>query len=148
MNRSFRAQEGQMQRHQVMKEKEEELALFMEMRKREKERNNSLLNHSDDVDPPFGSKPMFKITSSVPVRKSGIDDFLNSDSDKNDYDWLLTPPGTPLFPSLEKESHKSPVGHIGTPKTRPTALKSRHSKMRQGVQERQILFCASSNSNK
>ncbi|KAK1299496.1 hypothetical protein QJS10_CPB14g01739 [Acorus calamus] len=127
MNRSFRAQEGQMQRHQVMKEKEEELALFMEMRKREKERNNSLLNHSDDVDPPFGSKPMFKITSSVPVRKSGIDDFLNSDSDKNDYDWLLTPPGTPLFPSLEKESHKFSVGHIGTPKTRPTALKSRLS---------------------
>ncbi|KAK1271406.1 hypothetical protein QJS04_geneDACA007540 [Acorus gramineus] len=140
MNRSFRAQEGLMQRQQgrntmasaMKKEKEEELALFLEMRKREKERNNSLLllNPSDDLDPPLGSKPgsspIFKITSSVPPRRTtAADDFLNSDGDKNDYDWLLTPPGTPLFPSLEKESLKSPVGHTGTPKARPTALKSR-----------------------
>jgi hypothetical protein len=40
---------------------------------------------------------------------------------------LLTPPGTPLFPSLEVESKRSPVSQAGTPKTRPTALKSRVS---------------------
>ncbi|RWR78784.1 nascent polypeptide-associated complex subunit alpha, muscle-specific form-like protein isoform X1 [Cinnamomum micranthum f. kanehirae] len=139
MNRSFRAPESQMQasvqRRQgrnlgsVMKEKDEELALFLEMRKREKERNNLLLLHSsDDFDPPLGSKPggspIFKIVSSTP-RKTATDDFLNSDSDKNDYDWLLTPPGTPLFPSLELESNKPTIGQIGTPKARPTALKSR-----------------------
>lgn len=39
----------------MMKEKEDELALFLEMRKREKERNNLLLLHnSDDFDAPFG----------------------------------------------------------------------------------------------
>lgn len=38
---------------------------------------------------------------------------------------LLTPPGTPLFPSLEMESQKTVMGQIGTPKTRPAALKSR-----------------------
>ena len=40
---------------------------------------------------------------------------------------LLTPPGTPLFPSLEVESKRSAVSQAGTPKARPTALKSRVS---------------------
>ncbi|XP_058109131.1 uncharacterized protein LOC131252554 isoform X3 [Magnolia sinica] len=71
-----------------------------------------------------GGSPIFKIVSSTP-RKTASDDFLNSDSEKNDYDWLLTPPGTPLFPSLEMESNKSTLGQIVTPKARPTALKSR-----------------------
>ncbi|GLT92980.1 hypothetical protein SLE2022_107890 [Rubroshorea leprosula] len=140
MNRSFRAQEMQMQaaalkqrqqlRASMMKEKEEELALFLEMRKREKEQNNLLFNNSEEFDAPLGSKPgtspIFNISSSTTaVRKAGADDFLNSDSDKNDYDWLLTPPGTPLFPSLEMESQKTIMNQIGTPKARPTALKSR-----------------------
>ncbi|XP_077222475.1 uncharacterized protein LOC143856215 isoform X2 [Tasmannia lanceolata] len=136
MNRSFRAQEQtSMKQRQgrnlgaVMKEKEEELALFLEMRKREKEGNNLLLLHSpDDFDSPLGSKqgtsPLFKVVSSTPS-KAASDDFLNSEEEKNDYDWLLTPPGTPLFPSLELESSKSTLGQIGTPKGRPTALKSR-----------------------
>lgn len=42
---------------------------------------------------------------------------------------LLTPPGTPLFPSLEMESQKSVMSQIGTPKPRPTALKSRVRKI-------------------
>ncbi|XP_058109149.1 uncharacterized protein LOC131252558 [Magnolia sinica] len=140
MNRSFRAAESKMQAPvqqqrqgrslgAVMKDKEEDLALFLEMRKREKERNSLLLLHtSEDFDPPLGSKPggspIFKIVSSTP-RKTASDDFLNSDGEKNDYDWLLTPPGTPLFPSLEVESNKSTLGQIVTPKARPTALKSR-----------------------
>ncbi|KAG4923304.1 hypothetical protein GLYMA_18G028700v4 [Glycine max] len=144
MNRSFRAQESQMlaalkQREQqfgglrasVMKEKEEELALFLEMKKREKERNDLLLNSSEEFDAPLGSNgganPIFNISSSTPapVRKTGVDDFLNSENDKNDYDWLLTPPGTPLFPSLEMESRKTVMSQLGTPTTRPVALKSR-----------------------
>ncbi|XP_008233740.1 PREDICTED: translation initiation factor IF-2 [Prunus mume] len=140
MNRSFRAQESQMQammkqrqqlRASVRKEKEEELALFLEMKKREKERNDLLLNSSEEFDAPLGSKPgtspIFNISSSTPapLRKTGADDFLNSDNDKNDYDWLLTPPGTPLFPSLEMESHRTMMSQLGTPKARPTALKSR-----------------------
>ncbi|CAI0415979.1 unnamed protein product [Linum tenue] len=147
MNRSFRAQDSQQmqqlqmqaavvkQRQQLrasmMKEKEEELALFLEMRKREREQNSNLLllNEAGDFDAPLGSKPgtspIFNIPSSTPARKTGGDDFLNSDNDKNDYDWLLTPPGTPLFPSLEMESQKTVMSQIGTPKARPTALKSR-----------------------
>ncbi|EOY17833.1 Uncharacterized protein TCM_042539 [Theobroma cacao] len=145
MNRSFRAQQEtamqaaalkqrQQLRASMMKEKEEELALFLEMRKREKEQSNLLLNHSsEDFDAPLGSKPgtspIFNLSASTatPARKTvaAADDFLNSDNDKNDYDWLLTPPGTPLFPSLEMESQKSVMSQIGTPKPRPTALKSR-----------------------
>ncbi|XP_010910088.1 uncharacterized protein [Elaeis guineensis] len=140
MNRSFRAPEAPQPQATmttrgrtlgaVMKDRDEDLALFLEMRKREKERNDLLLLHnSEELDPPIGSKPgsapIFKIVPSAPARKAGVDDFLNSDSDKNDYDWLLTPPGTPLFPSLDKESNRSPRGNIGTPKSRPAVLKSR-----------------------
>lgn len=65
MNRSFRAQQEtamqtaalkqrQQLRASMMKDKEEELALFLEMRKREKEQN-SFLNHcSEDFDAPLG----------------------------------------------------------------------------------------------
>ncbi|CAL9153025.1 uncharacterized protein LOC135680568 isoform X2 [Musa acuminata AAA Group] len=127
MNRSFRA--GAATGRTVTKEADEELALFLEMRKLEKERNNLLLHGAGELDPPLGAKPgtapIFKIASSAPARKAGIDDFLNSDSEKNDYDWLLTPPGTPLFPSLDTESKRSPAGSTGTPKARPTVLKSR-----------------------
>ncbi|XP_061376603.1 cell wall protein RBR3 [Gastrolobium bilobum] len=144
MNRSFRAQESQMQaplkqreqqfgglRASVMKEKDEELALFLEMKKREKERNDLLLHSSEELDTALGSNPgtspLFNISSSTPalVRKTGADDFLNSENDKNDYDWLLTPPGTPLFPSLEMETRKTVMSQLGTPTARPVALKSR-----------------------
>ncbi|KAF7830960.1 proteoglycan 4 [Senna tora] len=147
MNRSFRAQESQMQaafkqrqqqvgglRPSVMKEKDEELALFLEMKKREKERSDLLLHNSEEFDAPIGplgsnpgTSPIFNISASTPApaRKTGTEDFLNSDSDKNDYDWLLTPPGTPLFPSLEMETRKTVMSQLGTPTTRPTTLKSR-----------------------
>lgn len=42
-------------RASVMKEKEEELALFLEMRKREKERNDLFLNNSEELDAPLGT---------------------------------------------------------------------------------------------
>lgn len=50
-----------------------------------------MLSFSSGVLPPAGSKPgtspIFNIASSTPARKTGADDFLNSDNDKNDYDW-------------------------------------------------------------
>ncbi|WOL14953.1 hypothetical protein Cni_G23734 [Canna indica] len=131
MNRSFRAAAPPPTGRTVTKEADEELALFLEMRKLEKERNNLLLHNGAELDPPLGSKPgtapIFKIASSAPARKAGIDDFLNADNEKNDYDWLLTPPGTPLFPSLDTESKISPASSTstGTPKARPNVLKSR-----------------------
>lgn len=53
---------------------------------------------------------------SAKLVKSGIDDLLSStDGGKHDYDWLLTPPGTPLFPSSDgSESQPNPVA----PRTR------------------------------
>ncbi|KAJ0794923.1 hypothetical protein HanPI659440_Chr04g0144511 [Helianthus annuus] len=39
--------------------------------------------------------------------------------------WLLTPPGTPLFPSLEMGSHKTVMNQNGTHKAHPSAAKSR-----------------------
>ncbi|XP_015897886.3 uncharacterized protein LOC107431481 [Ziziphus jujuba] len=39
---------------------------------------------------------------SAKVTRNTIDDLLSStDGGKHDYDWLLTPPGTPIFPSSE-----------------------------------------------
>ncbi|KAL3653470.1 hypothetical protein CASFOL_003151 [Castilleja foliolosa] len=134
MNRSFRAPERGQTGSLRLKDRDEDLALFREMRRREKERANLLLlQNSDEFDAPLGaglpgSSPVFNIPSSAthaPARKTGTDDFLNSDNDKNDYDWLLTPPGTPLFPSLEMEHQKTVMSQHGTPKARPTALKSR-----------------------
>ncbi|KAM7271817.1 hypothetical protein ACFE04_031031 [Oxalis oulophora] len=130
--------------------KEEELALFLEMRKREKELNNNNINYnninslqslhdSEEFDAPLGAmpgtSPIFNLSSQTTMigtmaavpRKNVADDFLNSENDKNDYDWLLTPPGTPLFPSLEMESQKTVMSQIGTPKPRSSALKSRVS---------------------
>ncbi|VFQ99470.1 unnamed protein product [Cuscuta campestris] len=117
-------------RSSIMKEKDEELGLFLEMRRREKERHDLLLlQESEEFDAPLGpttgSSPVYNISSAAPARKTVSDDFLNSENDKNDYDWLLTPPGTPLFPSLEMNSHSRVANNLGSPKARPTALKSR-----------------------
>lgn len=74
MNRSFRVQQEtamqaavlkqrQQLRASMMKEKEEELALFLEMRKREKEQSDLLLNHSyEDFDAPLGKVSKFSST--------------------------------------------------------------------------------------
>ncbi|KAK7385758.1 hypothetical protein VNO78_31603 [Psophocarpus tetragonolobus] len=147
MNRSFRAPESQMQdlfkqRQQQLgplrssprvKDRDDELALFLEMRNREKERSDLLLRAAEDFDAasPLGSNqgnsPLFNVPSATTalVRKTGADDFLNSENDKNDYDWLLTPPGTPLFPSLEMETTKTVMSQLGAPNVHPTALKAR-----------------------
>ncbi|KAL5125466.1 hypothetical protein HKD37_02G005682 [Glycine soja] len=148
MNRSFRAPESQMQdafkqrQHQLgtlrsssprVMDRDDELALFLEMRNREKERNDLLRRAAEDFDAaaPLGSNPgnstLFNVPSAAPAqaRKTGADDFLNSENDKNDYDWLLTPPGTPLFPSLEMETSKTVMSQLGAPTVRPTPLKAR-----------------------
>ncbi|KAJ1388217.1 hypothetical protein SESBI_39321 [Sesbania bispinosa] len=43
-------------------------------------------------------------TDSAKLAACGIDDLLSfTEGGKHDYDWLLTPPGTPDFPSSESE---------------------------------------------
>ncbi|KAF4358783.1 hypothetical protein F8388_022550 [Cannabis sativa] len=125
----------------VMSEKDEELALFFEMRRLEKENeaNNGLLlqlpndnSNSDELDDLLlesNNSPKSPISKSVssmpPQRKSRVEEFLNSENDKSDYDWLLTPPGTPLLPSLDLGSQRSATSQVENPSSRPTALRSR-----------------------
>ncbi|KAL1351851.1 hypothetical protein HN51_015722 [Arachis hypogaea] len=119
----------------VMKERDEELALFLEMRRKEKEneKNNLLfLQDSEELDlsnleSNRENSTVSKIVSSVPPRKTGVEEFLNSENDKSDYDWLLSSPDAPLFPTLEKEPHMSVKSEAEIHKTHPTALKPRVS---------------------
>ncbi|MQL71147.1 hypothetical protein Taro_003462 [Colocasia esculenta] len=77
-----------------VKIKDDDLALFNDMQMRE--RDNFLLCSNDD----FDDSLYFKVN--IPVRGESSD-LLNVGGEKNDYDWLLTPPETPLFPSLDDE---------------------------------------------
>ncbi|GAB4829323.1 hypothetical protein Ancab_018993 [Ancistrocladus abbreviatus] len=111
------------------KEKDEDLALFNEMQSRERE--NFLLQSTDDFEDIFSTKlkpfPDLKLGITIPVRGEGSD-LLNADGDKNDYDWLLTPPETPLFPSLDDELAPVNLVHGGRPRSRPISI-SRSSTM-------------------
>ncbi|KAJ4885953.1 proline-rich family protein [Raphanus sativus] len=62
------------------------------------------------------------VSQRYPLRRTAAENFLYSENEKSDYDWLLTPPGTPQF---EKESHRSVMNQLDAPNSRPTVLKSR-----------------------
>ncbi|XP_059667973.1 uncharacterized protein LOC132313286 [Cornus florida] len=116
----------------VMKENDDDLALFLEMQNSEKERKDLLFQNSNELDNQLGSKQdrsqITKIPLRLPVKMDRLDDFLNSENNKTDYDWLLTPPGTPLFPSAEVESQKTVINQTGISHSQATALKSRLAK--------------------
>ncbi|XP_010543220.1 PREDICTED: nascent polypeptide-associated complex subunit alpha, muscle-specific form [Tarenaya hassleriana] len=101
----------------VTQDRDEELALFLEMRRRDKEHGASLLTGSD-------SSSNNEAVSSLryPLRRTAAENFLYSENEKSDYEWLLTPPGTPQY---EKESHRSAMNQFDGPNARPTVLKSR-----------------------
>ncbi|PON38305.1 hypothetical protein PanWU01x14_313640 [Parasponia andersonii] len=93
----------------------EDLTLFREMNNRNRDKDGviSLLHPlSDEFDHSLiplpnpnagtGSDQLYRIPSSKKGSISAID-FL-AENDKNDYDWLKTPPATPLFPSIEMEA--------------------------------------------
>ncbi|XP_010250822.1 PREDICTED: uncharacterized protein LOC104592946 [Nelumbo nucifera] len=107
----------------LLREKDDNLALFNEMQAREKD--NFLLQSSDDLDDCFSSKLRyfsdFKLGISIPVRGESSD-LLNADGDKNDYDWLLTPPDTPLFPSLDDETPPVNIAPRGRPRSQPISI--------------------------
>ncbi|KAF2286530.1 hypothetical protein GH714_017532 [Hevea brasiliensis] len=69
----------------------------------------------------------FKLGISIPVRGESSE-LLNADGEKNDYDWLLTPPDTPLFPSLDDEPPPANVASRGRPRSQPITI-SRSSTM-------------------
>ncbi|MED6205809.1 hypothetical protein PIB30_021096 [Stylosanthes scabra] len=78
---------------------EEDLSLFRDLRKRQSERVSSLLQFaSEDYD--FDSNGKFSLYRMASGKKEN--EYL-VETNKNEYDWLKTPPATPLFPSLEME---------------------------------------------
>nr|KYP35711.1 hypothetical protein KK1_043242 [Cajanus cajan] len=87
-------------------ERDEDLTLFRELRKRQNERISSLLHcvNSEEFEcttnthTDTGNFSLYRIQSGK--KENGLE-FL--ETNKNDYDWLKTPPATPLFPSLEME---------------------------------------------
>ncbi|XP_074570386.1 uncharacterized protein LOC141826982 [Curcuma longa] len=88
-------------------EEQKDLVLFGEILKRDKERAISLLQpESIEFEPAQDLYRLHQISL-------GRRDFLNAESSKHDYDWLKTPPATPLFPSIEMEatSRAKPVLH-------------------------------------
>ncbi|XP_043725218.1 uncharacterized protein LOC122671836 isoform X2 [Telopea speciosissima] len=105
----------------LLQEKDDDLALFNEMQTRERE--NFLLDMSNDIDDSF----YVKLGISIPVRGESSD-LLNADSEKNDYDWLLTPPDTPLFPSLDDKTPEVSLAPRGRPRNQPISI-SRSSTM-------------------
>ncbi|XP_056686278.1 uncharacterized protein [Spinacia oleracea] len=111
------------------KERDDDLALFNELQSRENE--NFLLQSADDFDDLLSSKVKsftdLKLGINIPARGESSD-LLNADGDKNDYEWLLTPPDTPLFPSLDEDPAPDNHVHIGRARTRPISI-SRSSTM-------------------
>lgn len=105
---------------------EEDLALFSELQ--EKERDDFLLQSSDDLEDAFSTKLKHFSEFTIPIQGESSR-LLTAEEDKNDYDWLLTPPDTPLFPSLDDEPPTAAsVGTRGRPQSQKTSL-SRSSTM-------------------
>ncbi|XP_006663927.1 uncharacterized protein LOC102712212 isoform X2 [Oryza brachyantha] len=89
------------------KPKDDELTLFADMQKIEND--NFLLEPSEDFDESISKLSYFpdvKLGVNIPTRRESHD-LLDVDGEKNDYEWLLTPPETPLFRSLDDEEDQS-----------------------------------------
>ncbi|KAL9267200.1 hypothetical protein AKJ16_DCAP11839 [Drosera capensis] len=104
-------------------EKDDDLELFSELNRIERE--GFLLQSSDDFEDVFAMKmkssPDVKLGITIPARGASSD-LLNADGDKNDYDWLLTPPESPLFPSLDDEPAPADLVHSGRPRSRSVSI--------------------------
>ncbi|CAF1709486.1 hypothetical protein HID58_056064 [Brassica napus] len=100
---------------------EEDLALFSELQ--EKERDDFLLQSSDDLEDAFSTKLKHFSEFTIPIQGESCR-LLSAEEDKNDYDWLLTPPDTPLFPSLDDEPQAASVGTRGRPQSQTSLSRS------------------------
>ncbi|CAA7014759.1 unnamed protein product [Microthlaspi erraticum] len=103
---------------------DEELSLFLEMRRREKiESDSSLPETGRNSAEKTSTKGLaLKTTSCVQLRMSAVEKFLDSENDKSDYEWLLAAPET----LGEKEGQENSIVKLKEPKARSTtALKPR-----------------------
>ncbi|KAL4587012.1 hypothetical protein LXL04_011661 [Taraxacum kok-saghyz] len=115
-----------------LKQRDDDLALFNEVQNRE--RDNFLLQGSDDFDDIFANKLRhfsdYKLGINIPARGESSD-LLHAEDEKNDYEWLITPPDTPLFPSLDDEAPHVNPAQRGRTRTQPISI-SRTSTMEKG----------------
>eukprot|EP00249_Psilotum_nudum_P022927 c28695_g1_i1 orf=124-2559(+) len=88
-----------------LRDRDEDLALFSDMRCRE--RKSFLHPSSDDIGASlsieFGEPPGDCFSVSTPSTHTDAFDLFTENEEKSDYDWLMTPPGTPLFPLLDHD---------------------------------------------
>ncbi|KAI3860345.1 hypothetical protein MKW92_039744 [Papaver armeniacum] len=107
----------------IVKQKDDDLLLFNEME--HKESDNFLLQSTDEFDVSLSRRldsiSSFKLGVSVPSRGESSD-LLNADEEKNDYDWLLTPPDTPLFRSLDDETIPVNLVQRGRTRSQPISV--------------------------
>ncbi|CAL4911039.1 unnamed protein product [Urochloa decumbens] len=111
------------------KPKDDELRLFTDMQKHE--RDNFLLEPAEDFDESISKLSYFRdLKLGVNIAARGeYRDLLNADGERNDYDWLLTPPATPLFRSLDdEEDQRIGMAHRGRTQIKPISI-SRSSTM-------------------
>ncbi|KAL8550645.1 hypothetical protein ACS0TY_009167 [Phlomoides rotata] len=105
------------------KEGDLDLALFNEVQN--KERESFLLQSNDNFDDIFPSKLRhssdYTLGISIPARGESSD-LLNAEGDKNDYDWLITPPETPLFSCLDDEVPPFNLAPRGRPRSQPVSI--------------------------
>eukprot|EP00252_Welwitschia_mirabilis_P004269 TRINITY_DN14558_c0_g1_i3.p1 TRINITY_DN14558_c0_g1~~TRINITY_DN14558_c0_g1_i3.p1 ORF type:complete len:1275 (-),score=284.03 TRINITY_DN14558_c0_g1_i3:367-4191(-) len=108
---------------EILKHKDEDLALFNDMET--KERDNFLHHSGDESDDSLTIKLRdlsdFRINVSAPAHRDGCD-LLSNDVEKTDYDWLLTPPDTPLFRSLDDDTPLVNVIQRGRPRNQPIRI--------------------------
>ncbi|KAJ0537419.1 hypothetical protein HanHA300_Chr08g0263271 [Helianthus annuus] len=107
----------------VFKERDDDLALFNEVQS--KERDGFLLQDDDDFEDVFVTKLRHfsdhKNGLNVAARGESSD-LLNAEEEKNDYEWLMTPPDTPLFPSLDDETPRVIPPQRGRPRAQPISI--------------------------
>ncbi|KAK9074623.1 hypothetical protein SSX86_007221 [Deinandra increscens subsp. villosa] len=112
-----------------IKQRDDDLALFNEVQSRE--RDDFLLQADDDFEDIFTSKLRYfsdyKMGINIPARGESSD-LLQAEEEKNDYEWLITPPDTPLFPSLDDEVPHVNLAQRGRSRTQPISI-SRSSTM-------------------
>ncbi|KAL8249951.1 hypothetical protein R6Q59_006819 [Mikania micrantha] len=113
-----------------LKQRDDDLALFNEVQS-SREKDNFLLQANDDFEDIFTSKLRYfsdyKLGINIPARGESSD-LLHAEEEKNDYEWLITPPDTPLFTSLDDEVPQVNFAQRGRPRTLPISI-SRSSTM-------------------
>ncbi|KAK4785418.1 hypothetical protein SAY86_002107 [Trapa natans] len=115
-------------------EKDDDLALFDELQARERE--NFLLQSSDDFEDILSSKfSDYRTGMAIPSQgESSV--ILHEDVEKNDYEWLTSPPETPLFPSLDDEPIPANIPSRGRTQSQQVAVSKSSTKERSGRSSR------------